>query len=50
MRGQGKGWRVLAGVLIMLAMVGGCRKAKPVLRVYNWDDYIKPEIVERFER
>lgn len=27
-----------------------CGRAKPSLRVYTWSDYIKPEIVRRFER
>jgi spermidine/putrescine transport system substrate-binding protein len=28
----------------------GCGKAQPVLRVYTWSDYIKPDLVRRFER
>lgn len=28
----------------------GCGKARPVLSVYTWSDYIKPDLVRRFER
>lgn len=35
---------------VLLASVVGCGKAKPVLSVYTWSDYIKPELVRRFER
>lgn len=28
----------------------GCGRRKPVLHLYNWADYIKPELIERFER
>lgn len=28
----------------------GCGKAKPVLSFYTWADYIKPDLVRRFER
>jgi spermidine/putrescine transport system substrate-binding protein len=28
----------------------GCGKAKPVLSLYTWSDYIKPDLVRRFER
>jgi spermidine/putrescine transport system substrate-binding protein len=34
-----------------VAVAGGCRKdAASVLHVYTWADYIKPEIVQRFEQ
>jgi spermidine/putrescine transport system substrate-binding protein len=32
------------------AVAGGCRKPLPVLHVYTWADYVKPELVARFER
>ncbi|MCK7461691.1 MAG: hypothetical protein MZU84_06330 [Sphingobacterium sp.] len=32
-----------------LAGCGGGKKAEPVLHVYTWSDYIKPELVARFE-
>ncbi|NCC50329.1 MAG: spermidine/putrescine ABC transporter substrate-binding protein [Spartobacteria bacterium] len=34
---------------VAAALLGGCSKSKPVLHVYNWADYIKPELVEQFE-
>ena len=45
--------RVLRAGLALLAAValpGGCRKPVPVLHVYTWADYVKPELVARFER
>jgi len=38
---------VIAAALLAAA---GCGGSKPVLSVYTWSDYIKPEIVRRFER
>ena len=32
------------------AALGGCAEKKPVLHVYTWSDYIKPELVAQFER
>ncbi|MBU0676687.1 MAG: spermidine/putrescine ABC transporter substrate-binding protein [Verrucomicrobia bacterium] len=41
--------RVLfAGIAVV--MLAGCGEKKPVLHVYNWSDYIKPELVQRFEQ
>lgn len=40
----------LALGLALAAAGAACGRAKPVLRVYTWSDYIKPEIVRRFER
>jgi spermidine/putrescine transport system substrate-binding protein len=41
-------------VLVLLAFSllfpGGCGKSRPVLSVYTWADYIKPELLKRFER
>ncbi len=39
-----------SGVMAWAIAGGGCRRAGPVLRLYNWADYIKPELVQRFER
>jgi len=36
--------------LAALLTLSGCQKAKPVLHVFNWADYLKPELVQRFER
>lgn len=36
---------------MVAALLGGagCSKPKPVLHLYNWADYIKPELIKRFE-
>jgi spermidine/putrescine transport system substrate-binding protein len=36
--------------VFMAAGCGGGKKAEPVLHVYTWSDYIKPELVDRFEK
>jgi len=40
---------VLAAFAALLALTG-CGKARPVLSLYTWSDYIKPDLVRRFER
>jgi spermidine/putrescine transport system substrate-binding protein len=40
---------VLACVLAASFGAAGCRKPVPVLHVYTWADYVKPELVQRFE-
>ena len=37
------------GLGLGLAIATGCAPSKPVLHVYDWADYIKPELVSRFE-
>jgi spermidine/putrescine transport system substrate-binding protein len=41
-----------AASLLAFASVAltGCGQAKPVLSLYTWSDYIKPDLVRRFER
>ena len=39
-----------AGLAAGLAALCGCAEKKPVLHVYTWSDYIKPELVQQFER
>ena len=39
-----------AGLAAALAALCGCAEKKPVLHVYTWSDYIKPELVAQFER
>ena len=34
----------------VLLSAGGCARSVPVLHVYNWIDYIKPELMQRFEK
>ncbi len=42
-------FRVLPA-LALLALLGGCAKQEvPTLHVYTWADYIKPEVVQKFE-
>ena len=45
-------YRATGIVLLAVAAIAafGCGKAKPVLSVYTWSDYIKPGLVRRFER
>jgi len=41
---------VLVLMALSLLLVCGCGKSRPVLSVYTWSDYIKPELIRRFER
>ncbi len=34
----------------MMAVLCGCAEKKPVLHIYTWSDYIKPELVQQFEQ
>lgn len=45
--------KIMVCVLLCLAAslwFCGCRPAKPTLHIYNWADYLKPELVLRFEQ
>jgi spermidine/putrescine transport system substrate-binding protein len=44
--------RILPAILFSFALclLPACEKSKPVLHVYTWADYIKPELVQRFEQ
>ncbi len=37
-------------VMALAALLAGCGKSVPTLHVYTWADYIKPELVRRFEK
>jgi len=37
-------------LLLTLVFAGGCGPSRPVLSVYTWADYFKPELLKRFER
>jgi spermidine/putrescine transport system substrate-binding protein len=53
MRNKGGVLRAAAAAVLLAPILlapAGCGKAKPVLSVYTWSDYIKPELVRRFER
>jgi spermidine/putrescine transport system substrate-binding protein len=44
--------RILFCLIALSSLVlalGSCTRTKPVLHVYTWADYIKPELVHRFE-
>ncbi len=44
-------WLALALPLLLVALPQAhCRKAKQTLHLYTWADYLKPELVQRFER
>ncbi|MGD9613481.1 MAG: spermidine/putrescine ABC transporter substrate-binding protein [Kiritimatiellia bacterium] len=40
------GWGLGA---VALAVLCGCAEKKPTLHIYTWSDYVKPELVQRFE-
>ena len=37
-------------VVAALSLACGCNRTQPVLHIYNWADYLKPELVHRFEQ
>jgi spermidine/putrescine transport system substrate-binding protein len=45
-----KKWLQVAMAAGLLAGVAGCCKAKRTLHVYTWADYVKPELVQSFEK
>jgi len=54
-RTRAAGAAAAAALVAFAAVAGlcgltGCGKATPVLSLYTWSDYIKPELVKRFER
>lgn len=42
--------RVALFLVPFVGMILGCQKSKPTLHVYNWADYLAPQLVERFEK
>lgn len=44
------GWKRWMLVVTLLALVVGCGQSRPTVYVYNWADYIKPELIRQFER
>jgi len=38
------------GAAALFALAAGCADKKPVLHIYTWSDYLKPELVRRFEK
>jgi spermidine/putrescine transport system substrate-binding protein len=53
LRSAGAGFAA-AGLAVMVAAaalaLSACGRPKPVLSVYTWSDFIKPELIGRFER
>jgi spermidine/putrescine transport system substrate-binding protein len=41
---------VLSVFSFCLIYLAGCGQSRPVLSVYTWSDYIKPELIRRFEK
>ena len=37
----------LAAFLVLA--LAACKDDRPVLRIYNWGDYLSPEVIEAFE-
>ena len=37
-------------VVALLSLACGCKRGQPVLHIYNWADYVKPELVQQFEQ
>ncbi len=40
---------ILLLLSFVLGLIPGCRSGKPTLHIYTWADYIKPELIHRFE-
>ena len=46
-----KNWFVLLGVCVLAVFVfTGCEPSKNTLYLYNWADYVSPELIEEFEK
>lgn len=43
-------WKALGMAGLLAALAAGCGPKKPVLHIYTWSDYVKPELVKQFER
>lgn len=41
--------RLLVGIAALAVALTGCGEKKTTLHVFNWDDYINPDLVTRFE-
>ena len=35
---------------LCVLVLSGCSKPQPVLHLYNWVDYVKPELMTQFEK
>jgi spermidine/putrescine transport system substrate-binding protein len=43
-------WKAMGTAALLAAVAAGCGPKKPVLHIYTWSDYVKPELVTRFEQ
>jgi spermidine/putrescine transport system substrate-binding protein len=41
--------RIVLAIVLAVSFGTACQKPAPVLHVYTWADYVKPELVQRFE-
>ncbi len=42
-------WTFLLCFIILAALGSGCQRTTPTLKIYTWADYVKPELLQRFE-
>jgi len=42
--------KTIGTALLLAAATLGCGPRKPVLHIYTWSDYVKPELIRRFQR
>lgn len=40
----------IAFVMLLSIVVSGCGESRPVVNIYNWGDYIDPQIISMFEK
>ena len=40
---------IIAVTIIIAAITAGCGGGKPAINVYNWGDYIDPQVIDMFE-
>lgn len=40
---------ILSGLLCAI-LLGGCSDSRPVLNIYNWADYMNPDVLKKFEK
>ena len=43
-------WKMIAAGVLLAVVAAGCGPKKPVLHIYTWSDYVKPELVKRFQQ
>ncbi len=42
-------WKTAGMAALLAVLAAGCGPKKPVLHIYTWSDYVKPELVTQFE-